>query len=79
MEIRINDKVDLITLSNSYIGGLIKLNVSKLAKDLGTSRNTVSKYLNGFVLSKIKKVKKMPYSFIQGKKMKSILDIGTRQ
>ncbi len=58
MEIRIKDKVDLITLSNSYIGGLIKLNVTKLAKDLGTSRNTVSKYLNGFVPSKTRKREK---------------------
>lgn len=45
----INEIKDLIHLSKSHLKGEIRVNVSSTAKKLNLSRNTVSRYLNGYV------------------------------
>ena len=38
---------DLLLFSKAYKEGLIKVNISKLAKELNKDRKTIKKYLNG--------------------------------
>ena len=49
---QINKVEDLLMFSNAYKKGLIKVNVSKLAKHLNKDRKTITKYLNGQVPKK---------------------------
>lgn len=43
---------DLLLFSKAYKEGLIKLNISKLAKELNKDRKTITKYLNGNIPKK---------------------------
>lgn len=43
---------DLLLFSKAFKEGLIKLNVSKLAKELNKDRKTIKKYLNGDIPKK---------------------------
>ena len=43
---------DLLLFSKAYKEGLIKINISKLAKELNKDRKTITKYLNGNIPKK---------------------------
>ena len=40
---------DLLMFSKAYKEGMIKVNISRLARDLNKDRKTIRKYLNGEV------------------------------
>lgn len=46
---------DLLLFSKAYKEGLIKINISKLAKELNKDRKTITKYLNGNIPKKLAK------------------------
>ena len=50
--IKINNLDQALLLSRAYKEGKIKLNVSKLARELNCSRKTLSRRLNGIGLRK---------------------------
>ncbi len=45
---------ELSLLSEAYLKGMIKLNISKLATELNADRKTVRRYLNGIMPKKTK-------------------------
>lgn len=45
----INSISDLLTLSQAYMKGVLKLNISKISRELNVDRKTVRKYLNGHI------------------------------
>ncbi len=49
MSIKLENLYDATLISGSYMKGMVKLNVTKAARELGVSRKTLSKRLNGFV------------------------------
>lgn len=49
---QIENVEDLIMFSRAYKEGMIKLNISKLAKELNKDRKTIKKYLMGEVPKK---------------------------
>ena len=49
---QITKLTDLLLFSRAYKEGLIKVNISKLSKELGHDRKTIKKYLNGEVPKK---------------------------
>ena len=57
--IKINNLDQALMLSRAYKEGNIKLNVSKLARELNCSRKTLSRRLNGIAPKKNKKQKKI--------------------
>lgn len=59
----INNVKQLSLLSDSYLKGMIKLNISKLAKNLKVDRKTVRRYLNGITPKKTKSRKKYMDSY----------------
>lgn len=54
----VNKKEDLLLLSSSYMKGELKLNISKIARELNIDRKTVKNYLNNKVPKKTRKRKK---------------------
>ena len=56
--IAINSLEDISLISNFYMKGQIKLNITRTAKELGISRKTLSKRLNGFIPKKTRTRKK---------------------
>ena len=54
----IKKKEDLLLLSSSYMKGELKLNISKIARELNVDRKTVKNYLNNKVPKKTRKRKK---------------------
>lgn len=55
IKIKINDLDDLTQLSKAYKDGRIKLNISKISRELNCSRKTVRNHLNGNVKKERKK------------------------
>ena len=49
-KIKINNLIELSHLSTAYLKGELKLNISKIARELECDRKTVKNYLNGLVL-----------------------------
>ena len=43
----ISNVSDLLMFSKAYKKGLIKMNISKLSRELGNDRKTIKKYLDG--------------------------------
>ncbi len=52
LTIKITKLLDLVLLSQSYIRGDIKLNISRLAKELNCDRKTIRRYLKGDIPKK---------------------------
>ena len=57
--IKINNLDQALMLSRAYKKGEIKLNVSKLARELSCNQKTLSRRLNGIATKKNKKQKKI--------------------
>lgn len=49
----INNVEELSLLSEAYLKGMIKLNISKLATELNVDRKTVRRYLKGITPKKL--------------------------
>ncbi len=54
----INEVSDLSMFKNVYMNGEIKLNISKISRELGKDRKTIKKYLKGEVSNKTRNRKK---------------------
>lgn len=54
-QIKINNLIELSHLSRAYLEGELKLNISKIARELECDRKTVKNYLNGHIPKKTRK------------------------
>ncbi len=54
-KIKINNLIELSHLSTAYLKGELKLNISKIARELECDRKTVKNYLNGHIPKKTRK------------------------
>lgn len=54
-QIKINNLIDLSLLSRAYLKGEVKLNISKIARELECDRKTVKNYLSGHIPKKNEK------------------------
>ena len=80
--IKINSLDQALMLSRAYKEGEIKLNVSKLARELNCSRKTLSRRLNGIAPKKTRNRKRylnILYTniFVMNKEILTILIIST--
>ena len=78
--IKINSLDQALMLSRAYKEGEIKLNVSKLARELNCSRKTLSRRLNGIAPKKTRNRKRYlddTNIFVMNKEILTILIIST--
>ena len=54
----VTKKEDLLLLSKAYKEGNIKVNISKISRELNVDRKTIKKYLEGNIPKKTRKRKK---------------------
>ena len=72
----INNVKQLSLLSDSYLKGMIKLNISKLAKNLKVDRKTVRRYLNGITSkAKYKSYKDDFNGIVKSQLLNKVIDI----
>ena len=76
--IKINSLDQALMLSRAYKEGEIKLNVSKLARELNCSRKTLSRRLNGIAPKKTRNINILYTNiFVMNKEILTILIIST--